>query len=133
MALRRLGCAYVERLDAARGLEDAQALLERVRAGESFVIFPEGTFRRAPGLLPFKLGAFVTAADAGVPLAPLALHGPRALLRAGAWLPVRVPVAVRMLPPIRAAGRGWDAAVAARDATRRVLAAELREPVLDLA
>lgn len=130
-ALRRLGCAYVERFDAARGAKDAQSLLERVRAGESFVIFPEGTFHRAPGLLPFKLGAFVTAADAGVPLVPLALHGTRSLLRAGAWLPERVPVEVRLLPPIRPAGPGWDAAVAARDAARRALAAELREPVLN--
>lgn len=130
-ALRRLGCAYVERFDAARGVEDTQALLARVRAGESFVIFPEGTFRRAPGLLPFKLGAFVTAAEAGAPLLPLALHGTRSLLRAGAWLPERVPVEVRLLPPMRPAGTGWDAAVAARDAARRALAAELREPVLD--
>jgi 1-acyl-sn-glycerol-3-phosphate acyltransferase len=130
-ALRRLGIAFVERFDAARGVEDTQALLARVRAGESFVIFPEGTFRRAPGLLPFKLGAFVTAADAGVPLVPLALHGTRSLLRAGVWLPVRVPVEVCLLPPIRPAGAGWDAAVAARDEVRRALAAELREPVLD--
>ncbi len=130
-ALRRLGIAFVERFDAARGVEDTQALLARVRAGESFVIFPEGTFRRAPGLLPFKLGAFVTAAEAGAPLLPLALHGTRSLLRAGAWLPERVPVELRLLPPIRHAGNGWDAAVAARDAARRALAAALREPMLD--
>lgn len=131
LALRRMGIAFVERFDAARGVEDTQAMQARVRAGESFVIFPEGTFRRAPGLLPFKLGAFITAADAGVPLVPLALHGTRSLLRAGAWLPERVPVAVRLLPPLRPAGTCWDAALAARDAVRRALAEDLREPVMD--
>jgi len=130
-ALRRLGIAFIERFDAARGVEDTQAMLGRVRAGEAFVIFPEGTFGRAPGLLPFKLGAFVTAADAGVPLVPLALHGTRSLLRAGAWMPERVPVHARLLPPIRPTSRGWDAALTARDAARRALAAELREPVLE--
>ena len=130
-ALRRLGIAFVERFDAARGVEATQAMLARVRAGEAFVIFPEGTFGRAPGLLPFKLGAFVTAADAGVPLVPLALHGTRSLLRAGVWLPERVPVQANLLPPIWPTGPGWDAALTVRDASRRALAAELREPVLD--
>ncbi|MDP2164266.1 MAG: 1-acylglycerol-3-phosphate O-acyltransferase [Hydrogenophaga sp.] len=130
-ALRRLGVAFVERFDAARGIEDAQSMLARVRAGESFVVFPEGTFRRAPGLLPFKLGAFVTAADAGVPLVPAALQGTRSLLRAGAWLPERGPVGLRLLAPVRPSATGWDAALAARDEVRAALAAELREPVLD--
>ena len=29
--------------------------------GESLVFFPEGTFRREPGLLPFRMGAFIAA------------------------------------------------------------------------
>jgi len=130
-ALRRLGIVYVERFDAARGAADAQTLLARVRVGELFVIFPEGTFRRAPGLLPFKLGAFVTAAEAGVPLVPVVLHGSRDLLRAGAWLPQPVRIEVRLLPPLQPAGSGWDAALALRDAARRAIAAELHEPVID--
>ena len=132
-ALRRLGIAFVERFDAARSVEDTQSMLARVRAGESFVVFPEGTFRRAPGLLPFKLGAFVTAADAGVPLVPAVLHGTRSLLRAGAWLPERGPVELQLLAPVRPDGAGWDAALAARDAVRAALAAQLREPLLDTA
>ena len=130
-ALRRLGIVFVERFDAARGVEDTQAMVARVRDGESFVVFAEGTFGRAPGLLPFKLGAFVTAADAGVPLVPLALHGTRSLLRAGTWLPRRVPVELRLLPPRRPAGAGWDAALAVRDAVRSALAEELCEHALD--
>ena len=132
-ALRRLGIAFVERFDAARGVEDTQSMLARVRAGESFVVFPEGTFRRATGLLPFKLGAFVTAADAGVPLVPAALQGTRSLLRAGAWFPERGPVTLQLLAPLHPDGVGWDAALAARDAVRAALAAQLREPLLDTA
>jgi len=131
VALRRLGTAFVERFETARGVEDKRFMLERVRAGEAFVVFPEGTFRRAPGLLPFKLGAFVTAAEAGVPLVPLALHGTRSLLRAGAWLPERGPEQIRLLAPICPAGADWDAALSARNKARQALGAELREPLLD--
>jgi hypothetical protein len=45
-------------------------------------------------------------------------------------MPERVPVEVRLLPPIRPTGTGWDAAVAARDEVRGVLLTELREPDL---
>ena len=75
--LRRLGAAFVERGDAAGGVEDTAVLEAHARAGEPLVIFPEGTFRRAPGLLPFKLGAFVVAAHTGVPIIPVTLAGTR--------------------------------------------------------
>ena len=37
-------------------------------AGRSLMFFAEGTVARMPGLLPFYMGAFVTAAKAGVPM-----------------------------------------------------------------
>jgi 1-acyl-sn-glycerol-3-phosphate acyltransferase len=82
-ALRRLGAVFVERFDAAGGAEDAGVLEAHARAGDPMVVFPEGSFRRAPGLLPFKLGAFVVAAHTGAPVIPVALTGTRSLLRAG--------------------------------------------------
>ena len=79
--LRRLGSAFVERFDSARGAEDTRALEERLRAGESMVFFPEGTFKREPGLLPFRMGAFMLAARTGAPVLPVSLIGTRTLLR----------------------------------------------------
>ena len=49
------------------GLACAAAL---ARAGLSVLFFAEGTFTRIPGLLPFHMGAFVTAAEADVPDRP---------------------------------------------------------------
>ncbi|HEU4678063.1 MAG TPA: AMP-binding protein, partial [Terrimicrobiaceae bacterium] len=63
--LRRLGTLFTEREDAGQGVRDAAAAVEAVRAGQGLVIYPEGTFRRAPGLRPFKIGAFLVAAQAG--------------------------------------------------------------------
>lgn len=51
--------------------------------GGALVFFLEGTFQSQPGLLPFRMGAFVAAAGAD---APVALLGTRALLRGeDAW------------------------------------------------
>jgi len=78
--LRRLASAFVERFDNARGVEDTRALEARVKRGDALVFFPEGTFRDAPGLLPFRMGAFVIAANSRIPVVPLTLTGTRALL-----------------------------------------------------
>jgi len=130
-ALRRLGTAFVERFDAAHGVEDTRALQARVRAGESFVFFPEGTLRRASGLQAFKLGAFVIAAETAVPLVPVTLNGSRSLLRDGTWLPRRSAVSVTIGAAIRPAGAGWDQAIALRDTARQAIAAQLTEPLAE--
>jgi 1-acyl-sn-glycerol-3-phosphate acyltransferase len=130
-ALRRLGIAFVERFDAAQGIEDTRALEARVRAGESFAFFPEGTLRRASGLQPFKLGAFVIATETGTPLVPVTLNGTRSLLRDGAWLPQRGDVRVTISAAIPPASPGWDHALEQRDAARKAMAASLAEATLD--
>ena len=131
-ALRRLGAVFVERLDAAGGVEDTAALEARARAGEPLVVFPEGTFRRAPGLLPFKLGAFVVAAHTGASIIPVALVGTRSLLRAGEWLPRRSQIVIEIGAPICSANHDWNAALALRDAARRAILARVPEPDADV-
>ena len=68
--------------------------------GESLAIFPEGTLLRRPGLLPFRTGAFQVAAQAGIPVVPMALRGVRSVLRDGTWFPRRYPIAVTIGAPI---------------------------------
>jgi 1-acyl-sn-glycerol-3-phosphate acyltransferase len=126
-ALRRLGAVFVERNEAAQGVEDTRALQARVRAGESLVIFPEGTFGRASGLQPFKLGAFVVAAETATPLVPVTLNGTRSLLRDQAWLPRRQAVRVLIGPPIAPTGAGWEHTLELRDAARTAIAQGLTE------
>jgi hypothetical protein len=52
-----------------------------VRGGQSLVIFPGGRLARAPGLRPFHMGAFVVAAETGVPVVPVAIRGTRTITR----------------------------------------------------
>jgi 1-acyl-sn-glycerol-3-phosphate acyltransferase len=130
--LRRLGAVFVERADAAGGVEDTAVLEAHARAGEPLVVFPEGTIRRAPGLLPFKLGAFVVAAHTGTPVIPVALVGTRSLLRAGQWLPRRSEIVIMVGTPIVASEHDWAAALALRDDARRAILARVPEPDAEL-
>ena len=116
------GTRFVERSEAARGVEDVRELIDAVRAGEVLVMFPEGTFVRAAGLLPFHLGAFVVAAETGTPVVPVGIRGSREILPAETWLPRRGRVSITIGAPLAPAGGGWDAAVALRDRTRAEIA-----------
>lgn len=126
--LRRLGSAFVERFDDARGAEDMRELEQRARAGESMIFFPEGTFRREPGLMPFRLGAFLAAANSGTPVLPITLIGTRSLLRDEQWRPRRGELRVLIGEPLFAAGDDWQAALQLRDAVRCQILAQSGEP-----
>ncbi|MHB9085417.1 MAG: AMP-binding protein, partial [Thiobacillus sp.] len=126
--LRRLGAAFVERFDAARGAEASRAIETRLAAGDELVFFPEGTFRDASGLLPFRMGAFVSAARAGARIVPVTLAGTRRLLPGRQRWPRHSPLAVTIHPPLTPAGDDWPAALALRDAARAAILAQLGEP-----
>jgi 1-acyl-sn-glycerol-3-phosphate acyltransferase len=126
--LARVGTRFVERFDGERSVADARALAAAARAGETLAFFPEGTFRRAPGLLAFRSGAFVTAAEAGVPVIPVALVGDRAFLRADAWIPRPGAIRVVVAPPLVAEESGFASAARLRAAARAAILARCGEP-----
>jgi 1-acyl-sn-glycerol-3-phosphate acyltransferase len=128
--LRRLETHLIERGDRARGVEDSRALTETVRSGRIVAFFPEG--RRSPvvGLEPFHMGAFVVAADAGVPVVPVALRGTRRILPVGRRLPRRGPLTVTITPPVSSAEAGWPGAVELHTATRPAILRHCGEPDL---
>jgi len=128
--LRGIGTYFVERNDAAGGIEDTRELVNVVRRGVRLVLFPEGTFSRAPGLAPFRLGAFAVSSTAAVPIVPVVLRGTRSVLREHRWLPIRYPVVVSVLPPIMPEGDDWSAAVRLRDRVREVVLKVCGEPDL---
>jgi 1-acyl-sn-glycerol-3-phosphate acyltransferase len=128
LPLQRLGVEFVERFAAPRGVEDTVRVVQTVRQGWPVVFFPEGTFGRESGLRPFHMGAFVVAAQAGVPVVPLALRGTRALLRAEQWLPRRGIVRLTFGMPLRPQGTDWAAAVTLRDAARAEILRHCGEP-----
>jgi 1-acyl-sn-glycerol-3-phosphate acyltransferase len=129
--LRRIGCVFVERFERQEAAAGARAMEERLRHGESLVVFPEGTFHRAPGLLPFHLGAFSAAAAAGVPVVPVAVCGSRSVLPEGARLPRPAPLTIVVGEPLMPGDGGWRSAVALRAAARRHILGAIGEADLE--
>ena len=128
LPLRRLGVRFVERFDDARGI----AQMHAETTGRPLFVFPEGTFKRMPGLLPFHMGAFTTAVATGAVVVPVAIHGTRSMLRAGSWFIRRGFVTVTAGSPLTVDPTlaPWPAAVALRDAARVHLLAGAGEPDL---
>ena len=126
--LKRLGSAFVERFDPTRGAEDTGAIEARLAAGESLVFFAEGTFRELPGLLPFRMGAFLAAARTGAPVLPITLAGTRTLLPGRRKWPRRARLEITIGKSFRPTGNDWNAALSVRDAARAEILERLGEP-----
>jgi 1-acyl-sn-glycerol-3-phosphate acyltransferase len=105
-----------------RGQGDESAIetaVERVKAGEIVVIFPEGT-RQTKGLVKRhearpRTGAARVALRAGAPLVPAAIGGTDRILRLG-------PLSVAYGPPVDLSGLEGDEREAAKEATSRLMA-----------
>ena len=98
------GFVAVERNDREKALASISRGAESLRAGNSFLIFPEGTRSRTGELLPFKKGGFVMAIEAQVPIVPVAISGARAAMRKGSPIVRPVHVSVRIGAPVPTAG-----------------------------
>ena len=128
----RLGVIALE----PKSLESSLASYERMRTllaeGTSIHIFPEGERRDTPGTYPFRLGAFKLAASAGVPIVPLALKGPREVMRGRPYRPAALEVEV--LPAVRIECDPSDLAALAetRAQIRRMIADAAGEPLVDM-
>jgi 1-acyl-sn-glycerol-3-phosphate acyltransferase len=127
---KRFGIAFVDRFDARRGVEDTARVLGAVQQGRTAVFFPEGTFGREPGLRTFRMGAFIVAAQAGVPVVPIGIRGTRSLLRKGQWFPRRATVRVSIGAPLFPQGTEWRAAIELRDKARTEVLSLCGEPDL---
>ena len=130
--LERLGTRFVERFAAQQSVEDARRLANEAVCGKPLAFFPEGTFTRVAGLLPFRLGAFTAALQARVPVVPVAIRGSRAILREGQWIPRRGALVVTIGAPIAPPdeGESFNAAVSLSEAARAHILAHCAEPDL---
>ncbi len=83
--LRRSGHIPIDRSSSKSGLKSLYEAAERVKAGASVVVFPEGTRSVDGAIHPFKGGSFLLATRAGVPIVPITINGTRAILVKNSW------------------------------------------------
>jgi len=98
------GFVAVERADREKAMAAISRGADSLKAGNSFLIFPEGTRSRTGQLLPFKKGGFIMAIEAQAPIVPVAVQGGRDAMRKGSAFVRPVMVLVRVGSPIPTAG-----------------------------
>jgi 1-acyl-sn-glycerol-3-phosphate acyltransferase len=125
--IRRMGVTFVNRASARDGAVQTRLLMRRLAEGDSFVIFPEGTFEAPPGLLPFRRGAFLIAVHAGVPVVPAVIRGSRKLLGDGRRLMRWSPIEIEVFAPLVPDGDHRHAVQALSEGSRRVVLAHCGE------
>jgi len=135
--LKHIHTEFVERFDTSKSVRDTRHLSDVLKAGHALVFFAEGTFTRTPGLMPFHLGAFSVAAQAGATVIPVAIRGTRSILRSESWFPHRGAISVDIGPPIdpmdfiqQAGEDTWRVAIGMRDRCRKFILRHCGEPDL---
>jgi len=103
-AFRLGGFIPVDRRNREAALRSIEQGAASIRAGNSFLIFPEGTRSRTAELLPFKKGGFIMAIKAQAPIVPVAVQGGRTAMRKGSSIIYPAIVSIRVGEPIETAG-----------------------------
>jgi putative phosphoserine phosphatase/1-acylglycerol-3-phosphate O-acyltransferase len=68
------GVAFVDRSNTSKAISAMQPAVDKLRAGVSIAMSPEGTRSLSPRIGPFKKGGFHLARDAGVPIVPIVIR-----------------------------------------------------------
>jgi 1-acyl-sn-glycerol-3-phosphate acyltransferase len=102
------GFIPVDRRHKEAAMRSIDAGAASIRAGNSFLIFPEGTRSRTAELLPFKKGGFIMAIKAQAPIVPVAIEGGRAAMQKGSGVIRPVTITIRVGDPIETAGLSLD-------------------------
>jgi 1-acyl-sn-glycerol-3-phosphate acyltransferase len=107
-AARAAGMIPIERENRAAAFQSYDAAVQRIRAGASVVVYPEGTRGQSYALRPFKKGPFVLATAAQVPVVPIVLYGTLDVMRKGSWRIRRGRVEVHVLEEIPTSGMTYE-------------------------
>ena len=102
------GFVPIDRADRDKAMASITRGADALRAGHSFLIFPEGTRSRTGHLLPFKKGGFIMAIEAQAPIVPVAIRGGRAAMKKGSAFVRPVKVTVRIGEPVPTVGLTVD-------------------------
>lgn len=125
-AMLAAGMVPIERANRKAAFGSYSIATERIRAGASVAVYPEGTRGSEYALRPFKKGPFVLAIQAQAPIVPILIHGALEIHRKGS---VRVrPGVMQMhyLAPIETTGLTYDDRNALAQKTYEAMAACLK-------
>ncbi|TAM82508.1 MAG: 1-acyl-sn-glycerol-3-phosphate acyltransferase [Acidobacteria bacterium] len=99
-AMRMRGFIPVDRSNREQAYAAVDKGVASLRAGHSFLAFPEGTRSRTGRLQAFKKGIFVMAIKAGAPIVPISLSGAYKIMPRGDFRIRPGPVRITIHDPI---------------------------------
>ncbi len=108
-AMHVRGFVLVDRKNRERAIAAVRQAAEKLRAGYSFLAFPEGTRSPDGRLQRFKKGVFFMAIEAGAPIVPVSLTGTQKIMRKGEWRMYPGPVRLVIHDPVPTEGYTPDA------------------------
>src|SRR5437870_7928535 len=98
----------VERSKRDSAIESVEKAIEAMRAGQSFLIYPEGTRSPDGRLQEFKKGAVVMAIKASVPIVPMVCSGALRVMPKRSLVIHPGEIVVEFLKPIEASGYSFE-------------------------
>ena len=123
-SIGRAGFIPIDRKNRRTAVKSFDLAVQRIRKGNTVVVFPEEGRSRERTMRPFQRGGFLLALRSELPILPIAIDGTYDVYRAGAKWITPGPVTVRVGTPIPTAG------LTVRDKDR--LLEESREQILRL-
>src|SRR5205809_1353796 len=104
-ALGRAGFIPIDRKNRRTAVKSFDLAAERIRKGNTIVVFPEEGRSRNREMRPFQRGGFLLALKSELPILPLAIDGTYDVLRVGAKRITPAAVTIKVGEPIATAGR----------------------------
>jgi 1-acyl-sn-glycerol-3-phosphate acyltransferase len=115
----------VERKNQNSAIASLEKAAEALRAGQSFLIYPEGTRSPDGRLQQFKRGAVVMAINAGVPIVPMVCSGAQRVMKKHSLVIRPGEIVVEFLEPIDASRYSLEQRDELNDRVRKAMAAAL--------
>ncbi len=103
-AIGRAGFIPIDRKNRRTAVKSFELAVERIRKGNTVVVFPEEGRSRERAMRPFQRGGFLLALRSGLPILPVAIVGTFDVFRAGAKRVTPGPVTVKVGTPIPTEG-----------------------------
>ncbi len=94
------GYIFINRSNRRKAVATLDAAAQRIRAGTSIVVFPEGTRSETGEILPFKKGPFALATKAKVAICPVTIEGSGKVMPKNSWRITPGLVKVKIGAPI---------------------------------
>jgi 1-acyl-sn-glycerol-3-phosphate acyltransferase len=122
-----VACGFipVERRNREQALAAVEKGVQALKAGKSFLVYPEGTRSPDGRLQRFKKGVFVMAIKAGAPIVPISVSGSNKIMPKGKFVIQPGPVRITFHEPVATEGFAIEDRQSIIDRVRQAILAGL--------